>query len=443
MSKTMNLRANARAGSALLLLVCCVAAVLGVEPAGAQHAYFQDVADSAYYAVPVKALAADGVFRGTECGDGRFCPDEPVTRWQMAVWVVRMLDGREPPAITTPRFRDVGAHDWYAAHVERMSELGVTQGCGDGTNYCPDAALTRAQMAVFLTRAYHLPNGPDPEFGDVPVDAWYKHAVAALAASGITQGCGDGINFCPDTITTRAQMATFLYRATNRGGGTTDPVPEREPLSVCAQAVEHFVEQTVSVWTAGPALLEQITVSLEAAAVAAAASIPYEPDAATVARRAEEDLILEHRQRREREALDAELAAAGIGGFRGARQIGELAERHREETRLVQAGREREDAQAAAERGPEQFAAALRLAVAFAEWADSYTILAESVTATAQACPPDSEQVDSVAGLSASLAAYRETTEELVVYCIGVEPTVFAPYGLKCPLRGLDLEALP
>ena len=220
MSKTMNLRANAKAGSALLLLVCCVAAMLGIEQAGAQHAHFQDVADSAYYAVPVKALAADGVFRGTECGDGRFCPDEPVTRWQMAVWVVRMLDGQEPPAITTPRFRDVGAHDWYAAHVERMSELGVTQGCGD-ERFCPDEPVTRAQMAVFLTRAYHLPNGPDPEFGDVPVDAWYKHAVAALAASGITQGCGDGINFCPDTITTRAQMATFLYRATNRGDGTT------------------------------------------------------------------------------------------------------------------------------------------------------------------------------------------------------------------------------
>ena len=68
-------------------------------------------------------------------------------------------------------------------------------------------------MAAFLSRAFDLPDGPDPGFSDVPADAWYASDVARLAASGITVGCGDGTKFCPSRTTTRAEMATFLYRA--------------------------------------------------------------------------------------------------------------------------------------------------------------------------------------------------------------------------------------
>ena len=55
-----------------------------------------------------------------------------------------------------------------------------------------------------------------PGFSDVAPDAWYYDHVAALAASGITAGCGDGTTFCPRDDTSRAQTATFLYRALNR-----------------------------------------------------------------------------------------------------------------------------------------------------------------------------------------------------------------------------------
>ena len=72
-------------------------------------------------------------------------------------------------------------------------------------------------MAVFLARAYSLPDGPDPGFGDVASDAWYGAEVAALAGSGITRGCGDGTVFCPEQLTTRAEMATFLWRAEQPG----------------------------------------------------------------------------------------------------------------------------------------------------------------------------------------------------------------------------------
>ena len=80
--------------------------------------------------------------------------------------------------------------------------------------FCPDDTVTRDEMAVFLTRAFGLDPGPDPGFSDVAPDVWYYDEVAALAASGITAGCGDGTTFCPGRHTTRAQMATFLARAT-------------------------------------------------------------------------------------------------------------------------------------------------------------------------------------------------------------------------------------
>ena len=89
----------------------------------------------------------------------------------------------------------------------------MTRGCGDGSRFCPDRGVSRAHMAVFLSRAYSLPDGPDPGFSDVAADAWYTAEVAKLAASGITVGCGDGTGFCPDRDTTRGHMATFLHRA--------------------------------------------------------------------------------------------------------------------------------------------------------------------------------------------------------------------------------------
>ena len=196
---------------AVLALVAASVVPSGAAAQGGDRV-FDDVAEDAYYGEPVAALAASGVFVGTECEAG-FCPTEPINRRTMAVWIVRVLDGVDPPARSESRFGDVDAAGIHAPLIERMAELGVTQGCGDGTNFCPDRSVTRSQMAVFLSRAYDLPAGPDPGFSDVPSDAWYAPDVARLAASGITTGCGDGTVFCPGRETTRAQMATFLYRA--------------------------------------------------------------------------------------------------------------------------------------------------------------------------------------------------------------------------------------
>ena len=172
----------------------------------------------------------------------------------MAVWVVRLLDGGDPAAVSSTSFADVDAASFNAPFIERMFDLGVTQGCGEAASFCPDDPVTRAQMAVFLSRAYDLADGADPGFADVPADHWAADDVAKLAASGITHGCGETASFCPSDDTTRAQMATFLWRAENRAepemiadGFDVQPTPswtaeydgpdplvlaERDPLSL-------------------------------------------------------------------------------------------------------------------------------------------------------------------------------------------------------------------
>ena len=181
-------------------------------PAVGQPGGFGDVPDGAYYSVPVSALAERGLFVDTGCEAG-FCPGEPIDRKTMAVWIVRLLDGENPATVSETSFDDVDASSFYGPFIERMAELEVTRGCGDGSRFCPDRNVTRAEMAVFLSRAFDLGEGPDPGFSDVPADAWYADSVARLAASRITIGCGDGTEFCPSRATTRAQTATFLARA--------------------------------------------------------------------------------------------------------------------------------------------------------------------------------------------------------------------------------------
>ena len=165
----------------------------------------------------VEALTADGVLAGTECGPGLFCPGDPIPRWLMAVWLVRVVDGQDPEPVRASRFVDVDASQWWARHVERLAELGITVGCvSEPAQYCPDDPVTRAQMATFLHRAFLLDRAIPAGFADVGRSV-HRVAIDALHASGLTVGCSvEPLRFCPDEATTRGQMALFLERARNR-----------------------------------------------------------------------------------------------------------------------------------------------------------------------------------------------------------------------------------
>ena len=201
------------------------AAAVGGDPDGRSSAVvaageFSDTAEAGVHLDAVNSLAADGVFEGTGCSPGRFCPGEPLQRWVMAVWLVRILDGEDPAPASSSRFADVDSGVWWAPFVERLAVLGVTAGCKTGPlRYCPAETVTRAQMASFLTRAFRLA-AVSQAAGFVDIDG-NTHAdnINALASAGVTAGCATGpLRYCPGKAVTRAQMASFLNRA--RGGGT-------------------------------------------------------------------------------------------------------------------------------------------------------------------------------------------------------------------------------
>lgn len=183
-------------------------------PALLQPSYL-DVDDDGVHSPAVNALAGLGTFDGTECGPRRFCPTEPLKRSTMAVWLVRILDGADPTTAPDAGFVDVAEDAWWAPHVNRLAELGVTKGCrSDPPRFCPDRAVNRAQMASFLARAFALEPGPPAGFADVGSDSVHNDNIDALAAAGVTVGCRTGPpRYCPQRSTTRAQMATFLHRA--------------------------------------------------------------------------------------------------------------------------------------------------------------------------------------------------------------------------------------
>jgi len=163
----------------------------------------------------IETLAKTGITSG--CGNDSYCPDDSVTRAQMAVFLERGIHGSgfSPPAATGNVFLDVASNSFAASFIEQFSMDGITSGCG-GNNYCPNDAVTRAQMAVFLLRAKHgagyTPPAATGVFADVPLGSFGVDWVEQLAAEGITSGCGNG-NYCPDATVTRAQMAVFLVRA--------------------------------------------------------------------------------------------------------------------------------------------------------------------------------------------------------------------------------------
>ena len=178
---------------------------------------FGDVSVDSSHVGAVAALDTADVFARTECGEDLFCPGEPMLRWVMAVWMVRIVDGADPEPEVGSRFGDVDPEVWWAPHVERLAELGITLGCSrEPVLYCPDAVATRAQAASFLVRAFGLASALSAGFSDV-AGSVHDASIDALHAAGITVGCSrDPLAYCPERATTRAQMATFLNRALQR-----------------------------------------------------------------------------------------------------------------------------------------------------------------------------------------------------------------------------------
>jgi transglutaminase-like putative cysteine protease len=129
-------------------------------PLTANGSVFEDVPKGSFADDWIEQYYEDGLTTGCKQVDDRlyYCPDSPVTRAQMAVFLLKAKYGGDyDPSrpVCNTGFSDVNNH-WASCYIEQLVSEGITAGCGSG-KFCPDDPVTRAQMAVFLVKTFELP----------------------------------------------------------------------------------------------------------------------------------------------------------------------------------------------------------------------------------------------------------------------------------------------
>ena len=175
---------------------------------------FHDVPDDHLYSGDVAWLLRAGITRGCDPPINRtFCPDRPVTRGEVAAFLVRTF--RLTASLDDPFIDD--DHSVFEADIEKLAAAGVTRGCNPPLNdrFCPAGNVTRGEVAAFLVRALHLAEDDGRDRFTDDDHSVFESDIEKLAAAGITRGCNPPSNdrFCPDRSITRGQMAALLHRA--------------------------------------------------------------------------------------------------------------------------------------------------------------------------------------------------------------------------------------
>jgi murein DD-endopeptidase MepM/ murein hydrolase activator NlpD len=172
----------------------------------------------------IEAFYDAGITTGCGVSPLIYCPEQPVTRAAMAVFLLRAKygSGYTPPA-AGHFFSDVpvAGKEWMEPWIDQLYREGITTGCGVSPRiYCPESSTTRAAMAVFILRALYgssyTPPAANHYFSDMPVAGkeWMEPWVDELYREGITTGCGTGpLIYCPETAVKRQAMAAFIVRA--------------------------------------------------------------------------------------------------------------------------------------------------------------------------------------------------------------------------------------
>jgi hypothetical protein len=179
---------------------------------------FLDVAAGHQFYDFVTTLVSNAITVGI--GGGLYGVGDNTLRQQMAVFILKAKHGLcyTPPPCEGD-FLDVPCPSVFAPWIEAMADEGITGGCGGG-NFCPQNPVRRDQMAVFLLKGKHgssyLPPdcAPPGVFPDVPCPGTFTNWIEQLAAEQITGGCGGG-NYCPLSNSTRGQMAVFVTKTFN------------------------------------------------------------------------------------------------------------------------------------------------------------------------------------------------------------------------------------
>lgn len=174
---------------------------------------FSDVPNTNAFFNFINLLYQTGITGGCAADPLEYCPDATTTRGEMAVFIITAMFGSNNFSYsTTPYFNDVPASDPFFKFIQKMADLGITAGCGS-SDFCPDDPVTRGEMAVLLITARYgtipLTYPSTPYFTDVPPSSSYFPFVQKMAQLGITAGCAVGV-YCPNDPLTRGQMSVFI-----------------------------------------------------------------------------------------------------------------------------------------------------------------------------------------------------------------------------------------
>ena len=161
----------------------------------------------------IERIARLGITVGCSVDPPLYCPDDPVTRAEMAAFLLRAVGQPRPTPVNTGQYVDIEDDKWYTNYAYALIQMGVDT--GQNSLWRPNDPLTRLEMAEWLTRMFDQINPatvPQGLFGDInPAD---RSVVEGLYQTGVTRGCSDTpLLYCPDESVTRAQMASFIIRA--------------------------------------------------------------------------------------------------------------------------------------------------------------------------------------------------------------------------------------
>jgi hypothetical protein len=183
---------------------------------------FADVPPSAFYFDAANLMYTKGITAGCSLNPLDFCPNNPVTRAEMAIFIVNSVYNDGPFTLnnSSPYFIDVPEGSFGYNQIQKMYELGVTLGCagtaGVNLQYCPGESVNREQMAAFIIKArygagtaFDIP--PTPYFTDVQPDDFAYNYIQRMAFDGITEGC-TVTTYCPTQTVERYQMAIFIMK---------------------------------------------------------------------------------------------------------------------------------------------------------------------------------------------------------------------------------------
>lgn len=184
--------------------VCSVCGAKGAEAAPK----FDDVKSGAFYFDAVQWAVENGITNGT--GKNTFSPNDVCSRYQIVMFLWRAAG--QPEAKAAVSFADVKPGDIFYEAVQWAVERGITKGTSS-TSFSPFAPCTRGQIVTFLYRSAGSPKVSGAcNFSDVSSGSFCHDAVIWASSEGITNGTSAG-RFSPNEGCTRAQVVTFLYRA--------------------------------------------------------------------------------------------------------------------------------------------------------------------------------------------------------------------------------------